>query len=216
MVKIATSAIDTIRRTGILPIARGLGQETLLRSTAVLAAEGVAVIEVTLDSPDALATIAALRRQYDGSVAVGAGTVRSAESAMRAADAGAQFLVSPSLLPAVIEAAARRGLPIIAGALTPSEIEQAYEQGSAMVKIFPAAPLGAEYIRLILSPLADIPLVPTGGITAANTAEFIAAGASAVGVGSSLLGARAADDAWLRAQTRALLDAVKGGRSRHA
>lgn len=216
MVKTAPSAIDTIRRIGILPIARGLGQETLLRGTAVLAAESVTVIEVTLDSPDALATIAALRREYGGSVAVGAGTVRSAESAMRAADAGAQFLVSPSLLQAVIEAAVRRGLPIIAGALTASEIEQAYQRGSAMVKVFPAAPLGADYIRLILSPLADIPLVPTGGITTANAAEFIAAGASAVGVGSSLLGARAADDAWLRAQTRALLDAVKGGRSRHA
>lgn len=216
MVTIATKPIDVIRRIGVLPIARGLNQATLLRSTAVLAAEGVAVIEVTLDSPDALATITALRRQYDGSVAVGAGTVRSAESAVRAADAGAQFLVSPSLRPEVIEAAARCGLPIIAGALTPTEIEQAYEQGSAMVKVFPASPLGADYIRLILSPLADIPLVPTGGMTAANAAEFIAAGAAAVGVGSSLLGARAADEAWLRGQTKALLDAVKGGRSRHA
>lgn len=216
MVTVTTAPIDVIRRIGVLPIARGVTQATLLRSTAVLAAEGIPVIEVTLDSPDALAAITALCRQYGGSVAVGAGTVRSVESAVRAADAGAQFLVTPSLRPEVIEAAARSGLPIIAGALTPAEIEQAFDQGSAMVKVFPASPMGADYIRLILSPLADIPLVPTGGITATNAAEFIAAGAAAVGVGSSLLGARAADESWLRGQTRVLLDAVKAGRSHNA
>jgi len=187
----------------------------VLRSAAVLAAEGISVIEVTLDSPDPYNTITALRRQ-DGRLAVGAGTVRSGAMAGRAADAGAQFLVSPGFQREVLEAAAERGLPMIAGAMTPTEIVQAHAQGSAMVKVFPAGPLGPDYIRLILSPLKDIPLVPTGGITDANAAGFIAAGAAAVGIGSNLLGARASDRAWLQTQARVFVRAVAEGRSRHA
>lgn len=213
---ITTHPVETIRATGILPIARGLAQTTLLISAEVLAAEGIAVIEVTLDSPDPYGTIAALRRRYEGQMAVGAGTVRTAEMAARAADAGAQFLVTPHVESAVIDAGRQHGLPVIAGALTPTEMVQAHDRGSDMVKVFPAAPLGPEYIRLILSPLKDILLVPTGGITAANAGAFIAAGAAAVGVGSSLLGPRAADRAWLQGQARALMQAVRGGRSRYA
>ncbi len=212
---ITTSAIEMIRASGILPIARGLGLETVLRSAEVLAAEGISVIEVTLDSPDAYSAIAAVRRRH-GRIGVGAGTVRTGEMVLRAADAGAQFLVSPGLDPEVMEAAAQRGLPMIAGALTPTEIIQARAQGSVMVKVFPAAPLGPEYIRLLQSPLKDIPLVPTGGITTANTGAFIAAGAAAVGVGGSLLGPRAHDRAWLQTQAKALVQAVQEGRSRHA
>ncbi len=213
---ITTRPIEVIRAAGILPIARGLAQPVLLVSAEVLAAEGIAVIEVTLDSPDPYGTIAALRRRFEGRMTIGAGTVRSAEMAARAADAGAQFLVTPHVEPAVIDTGRQRGLPVIAGALTPTEIVQAHDRGSNMVKVFPAAPLGPEYIRLILSPLKDIPLVPTGGISAANAGAFIAAGAAAVGVGSSLLGSRAADRAWLAGQARALVEAVKGGRDRHA
>jgi len=212
---ITTRPIDTIRAVGILPIARGLTQAVLLPSAEVLIAEGIAIIEVTLDSPDPYETITALRRRFE-SMTVGAGTVRTAEMASRAGDAGAQFLVTPHVDSAVIDAARARRLPVIAGALTPTEIVQARERGSDMVKVFPAAPLGPEYIRLVLSPLKDIPLVPTGGIDAANAAAFIAAGAAAVGVGSSLLGARAADRPWLREQARALMAAVQEGRSRHA
>jgi len=212
---ITASAIEVIRGCGILPISRGVELSTVLRSAEVLAAEGISVIEVTLDSPDAYGTIAALRRQY-GRLAVGAGTVRTREMAVRAADAGAQFLVSPSLEPEVIETAALRGLPMIAGAMTPTEIVQAYTRGSVMVKVFPAGPLGPDYIRLLLSPLKDIPLVPTGGVTAANAGGFIAAGAAAVGIGSSLLGPRAQDRAWLQAEAKALVKAVQEGRSRHA
>ena len=212
---ITASAIEVIRGCGILPISRGLEVSMVLRSADVLAAEGISVIEVTLDSPDAYGTIAALRRQY-GRLAVGAGTVRTREMAVRAADAGAQFLVSPSLEPEVIETAALRGLPMIAGAMTPTEIVQAYTRGSVMVKVFPAGPLGPDYIRLLLSPLKDIPLVPTGGVTAANAGGFIAAGAAAVGIGSSLLGPRAQDRAWLQAEAKALVKAVQEGRSRHA
>lgn len=212
---ITTGVIEVIRACGILPISRGLASDTVLRTAEVLAAEGISVIEVTLDSPDPYDTIAALRRQH-GRLAVGAGTVRTREMAGRAADAGAQFLVSPGLEPEVMEVAAQRRLPMIAGAMTPTEIVQAHTRGSAMVKVFPAGPLGPDYIRLLLSPLKDIPLVPTGGITAANAGGFIAAGAAAVGVGSSLLGSSAQDRAWLQAQIKTFVRAIQEGRSRHA
>lgn len=211
---LTTSAIEVIRGCGILPISRGLELDAVLRGVEVLADEGISVIEVTLDSPEPYETIAALRRRPG--LAVGAGTVRSREMAGRAADAGAQFLVSPGLEREVLEAAAKHGLPMIAGALTPTEIVQARAQGSAMVKVFPSGPLGPDYIRLILSPLKDIPLVPTGGITEINAAGFIAAGAAAVGIGGNLLGARARDRVWLRSQARAFVRAVQEGRSRHA
>lgn len=212
---LTVSAIELIRGCGILPISRGLDAETVLRGAEVLAAEGISVIEVTLDSPEPYDTIAVLRRRFSR-LAVGAGTVRSREMAGRAADAGAQFLVSPGLESEVLEAAAQRHLPMIAGAMTPTEIVQAHSQGSAMVKVFPAGPLGPDYIRLVLSPLKDIPLVPTGGITDANASGFIAAGAAAVGIGSHLLGPRAQDRAWLQMQAKAFIRAVQEGRSRHA
>src|SRR5438132_991596 len=137
---LTASVIEVIRGCGILPISRGVEPAMVLRSAAVLAAEGISVIEVTLDSPDPYDTITALRRQ-DGRLAVGAGTVRSGAMAGRAADAGAQFLVSPGFQREVLEAAAERGLPMIAGAMTPTEIVQAHAQGSAMVNVFPAGPL---------------------------------------------------------------------------
>jgi len=213
---ITARPIEAIRTSGILPITRGLAHTTLLVSAEVLAAERIAVIEVTLDSPEPHGGIAALRRYFSDRITVGAGTARSAETAARAEDAGAQFSVTPHAESAAIDVGCQRGLAVIAGALTPTEIVQARDRGVDMVKVFPAAPLGPEYIRLILSPLKDIPLVPTGGINAANAGAFIAAGAAAVGVGSSLLGARAADRAWLQGQARALIEAVKGGRDWNA
>src|SRR2546422_8856302 len=107
---LTASAIEVIRGCGILPISRGMEPATVLRSAAVLVAEGISAMEVTLDSPDPYNTITALRRQ-DGRMAVGAGTVRSGEMARRAADAGAQVLVSPGFQPAVLRASAERRLP---------------------------------------------------------------------------------------------------------
>jgi 2-dehydro-3-deoxyphosphogluconate aldolase/(4S)-4-hydroxy-2-oxoglutarate aldolase len=144
---------------------------------------GLPVVEVTLDSPGALAAIRALRER--GGVTVVAGTVRTADEARAAVDAGAEAVVCPVSAPEVAEACRALAVPWIPGALSPSEIEAAWRAGAAMVKLFPGRLGGPQYVRDVLAPLADVPLIVTGGVDAGNAAEFLRAGAVAVGVDSS-------------------------------
>jgi 2-dehydro-3-deoxyphosphogluconate aldolase / (4S)-4-hydroxy-2-oxoglutarate aldolase len=120
-------------------------------------------------------------------VLVGAGTVLDADSARASVLSGAQFLVTPAFLPDVIACGRESAVPVICGALTPTEILSAWKAGAALVKVFPAGRLGPSYIKDILSPLPNIPLVPTGGVDLENCAAFLDAGAYTVAVGSSLL-----------------------------
>jgi 2-dehydro-3-deoxyphosphogluconate aldolase / (4S)-4-hydroxy-2-oxoglutarate aldolase len=145
------------------------------------------VFEITLDSQDALETIAALRDDAD--LVVLAGTVRTSDDVRAAVEAGAQGCVSPTLAPEVVEACREAGLPAIPGAMTPTEIETAWRLGAEMVKVFPAARLGPEFISDLRGPLGDIPLLATGGVDSSNALDFLRAGAAAVGVGSALVGA---------------------------
>jgi 2-dehydro-3-deoxyphosphogluconate aldolase/(4S)-4-hydroxy-2-oxoglutarate aldolase len=156
---------------------------------------GVAIVEVTLDDPRALEAI----RRRPGTLA---GTVRTPDQVDAAAEAGAAAIVSPAFVPAVLERAAELGLPAIPGALTPTEVETAWQAGAAMVKLFPGGLGGPRYVRDLLAPLRDVPLVVTGGVDASNAAAFLAAGAVAVGVGSAL-----ADPD----EARRLLAAVRSG-----
>ena len=149
-----------------------------------LADAGVGVIEITLDDPAAAAAIERARAR--GDVSVIAGTVRRVEQVDLAVAAGAEAVVSPGFDRAVLERAAELGVPAIPGALTPTEVEAAWAAGAALVKLFPAGLGGPRYVRDLLAPLADVPLLVTGGVDAANAAAFIAAGAVAVGVGSAL------------------------------
>ena len=166
-----------------------------------LVAAGITVLEVTLDSDDALETIARLRARGDATVL--AGTVRTEAEAAAAIAAGAEACVGPAFVPAVVEQCLRLGVPAIPGALTPTEIEAAWQAGAALVKVFPGTLGGPGYLREIAAPLRDIPLLVTGGINADNAADFLAAGAVAVGVGSSLTGA-----ADIAAEARRLVAAV--------
>ncbi|HEY3246744.1 MAG TPA: bifunctional 4-hydroxy-2-oxoglutarate aldolase/2-dehydro-3-deoxy-phosphogluconate aldolase [bacterium] len=208
--------VAAIRRLGVVPIARGVGLRDLAAAAAVLLAEGMGVVEVTLNTPDAIETIRHLRDVYQDRLVLGAGTVLDAAQAEQAVAAGARFLVTPHVDGDVAAASQRLGVPLIAGALTPTEILQAWRGGAALVKVFPAATVGAEYLTHLRGPLGQIPLVPTGGITVDNTSTFIAAGAAAVGVGGSLLGARANDPAWLRQEIGAFAAAVDRGRRARA
>ena len=169
-----------------------------------LVAAGITVLEVTLDSDDALETIARLRARGDATVL--AGTVRTEAEAAAAIAAGAEACVGPAFVPAVVEQCLRLGVPAIPGALTPTEIEAAWQAGAALVKVFPGTLGGPGYLREIVAPLRDIPLLVTGGINADNAADFLAAGAVAVGVGSSLTGA-----ADIAAEARRLVGAVLAG-----
>lgn len=176
------SAVDTIRAARLVAILRRA--DGVDARVARLAEAGVQVVEITLDSDDALGAIERARSR--GDVTVLAGTVREAAEVDAAVAAGAEAIVAPGLSPAVLERAAALGVPAIPGALTPTEIETAWNAGAALVKLFPARLGGPHYVRDLLAPLGDVPLLVTGGVDATNARAFLAAGAVAVGVGSGL------------------------------
>ena len=146
---------------------------------------GVDVVEVPLNVPGALEVISSLSRSFPSAL-VGAGTVMSTADARAALDAGARFLLSPVLRPEIIDAAHEAGAAAIPGAFTPTEIDACVRAGADLVKLFPADRLTPADLRTLLAALPDAKLLPTGGITAATAAEWLAAGAVAVGVGSAL------------------------------
>jgi 2-dehydro-3-deoxyphosphogluconate aldolase/(4S)-4-hydroxy-2-oxoglutarate aldolase len=190
------SAIETIRAARLVAILRRAAEADA--EVARLAVGGVRVVEITLDSDDALGAIERARAR--GDVTVLAGTVREPAQVDAAVSAGAEGIVAPSLSLAVLERAAALGAPSIPGALTPTEVETAWRAGAALVKLFPARLGGPRYVQDVLAPLTDVPLVATGGVDATNARAFLDAGAVAVGVGSGL----GSDDA-----LRRLLDAVR-------
>jgi 2-dehydro-3-deoxyphosphogluconate aldolase/(4S)-4-hydroxy-2-oxoglutarate aldolase len=149
---------------------------------------GLNVAEITMTVPNAIDAIASVAKRFGNKVLVGAGTVTDADTARRAVDAGAEFIVSPCLVPEVIDAARRADVAVLPGALTPTEVLQAFRLGGDMVKVFPAQSVGgAAYLRALRGPFPDIPLVPTGGVTLDNVREMFGAGAAAVGVGSEMI-----------------------------
>ena len=138
--------------------------------------------------PNAIDAIRAVAKRFTGKMLVGAGTVTDAETARRAVDAGAEFIVSPGLVREVIEAAHNVDVAVLPGALTPSEVFEAFHSGADLVKVFPVQSVGgAAYLQALRGPFPDIPLVPTGGVTLENIGEMFKAGAAAVGIGSELV-----------------------------
>ncbi|MBW3602989.1 MAG: bifunctional 4-hydroxy-2-oxoglutarate aldolase/2-dehydro-3-deoxy-phosphogluconate aldolase [Actinobacteria bacterium] len=191
----------------LIAIARGLPADRLQGIAEALRGAGVRALEVTLDSPGALEAVEALASRFDvEALAIGAGTVRSQEAAQAAVAAGAGYLVAPHTDEAVVAWAAGQGVPMTPGALTPTEVVRGWEAGAAAVKLFPAGPLGPSYLKAVAEPLPDVPLIPTGGVSAANAADFLRAGAVAVGVGGSLLGD--GDPAGVAERARRLVAAV--------
>lgn len=204
-------AIPPAIATGrIIAIARGLPVARLAAVVAALRDGGVRAFEITLDSPDALHAISMVAAMAPGPGAdrllVGAGTVMTIEEAAAALDAGARFLVMPHTDAALVAWAAGRDVPVFPGAMTPSEIVIAWRAGAAGVKVFPAGTLGPGFVREVRGPLARIPMIPTGGITAENAGAFLAAGAVAVGAGGWLTGS--GDPATIRERAAALVKAV--------
>jgi 2-dehydro-3-deoxyphosphogluconate aldolase / (4S)-4-hydroxy-2-oxoglutarate aldolase len=176
---------------GVVAIARNLTAETVRDVADGLLGGGVRAFELTLNRPDATALVAlrtAARHAEGTGLEVGAGTVLTAESAQRALDAGATFLVSPHTDPELIEWAGDRGIPFIPGAFTPTEVLAAWRAGASAVKLFPASVAGPAFIRELRGPFPHIPLLPTGGVTVDTAPDFIRAGAVAVGLGSWLIG----------------------------
>jgi 2-dehydro-3-deoxyphosphogluconate aldolase / (4S)-4-hydroxy-2-oxoglutarate aldolase len=182
---------DLVRRSRIIAIGRNIPAADAPRIGEALVAGGVRVMELTLNEPeaDALAAIEALAGAAEALGAlVGAGTVLSIEAAARAVEAGARFIVSPHTDRGLVAWCAERGVPCFPGALSPTEIHAAWSAGASAVKLFPAAAVGTGYLSQIAGPFPDIPFVPTGGVSAETAADWLAAGAVAVGMGGWLIG----------------------------
>jgi len=173
---------------GIVPVVRASSQREALMAAEAVAGGGIPIVEITMTVPGAVDVIRVLAKMNSSKLLIGAGTVLDAEAARRCRDAGAEFLVSPALNLETIEFATKENLLIMAGALTPTEIVKAWKAGADFVKVFPCGQVGgAKYIKAIKGPLPQIPLVPTGGVNLNTAAEFLEAGAEALGVGSELV-----------------------------
>ncbi|XVV11006.1 bifunctional 4-hydroxy-2-oxoglutarate aldolase/2-dehydro-3-deoxy-phosphogluconate aldolase [Actinoplanes sp. CA-131856] len=199
-------------RSGIVAILRAPSADYFSAIAEVLVDSGITAMEVTLTSRGAIEAIAGLRRQLPSSVAIGAGTVLTADDAKAAVGAGAEFLVSP-----VVDAGLVAGseVPFYPGTSTPTEMYAAWRAGAELVKLFPAAGLGPSFLRDVRGPLPHIPVMPTGGIKIEDIADWLFAGAKAVGIGSPLIGdaATGGNMQALAARARHAVSAVAFARS---
>ena len=209
--------MDIIRGCGVIAIMRAKSSEQLLQAADAIRLGGVQAIEVTLTTPGALEVIAqAVSRYKNQAIVFGAGTVIDAESARMAIQAGAQFVVSPNFKPAIVAMCRRYSVPVFPGVYTPTEIVEAWEAGADMVKVFPASVGGPGFIRAIKGPLPQIEVIPVGGVNLDNAAEFIHAGAAAIGVGGELMDQKWLDSGdWdnLTGRANRFVEEVKRGRS---
>jgi 2-dehydro-3-deoxyphosphogluconate aldolase / (4S)-4-hydroxy-2-oxoglutarate aldolase len=177
-----------IHQVGLVPVLRASSSQSAIAAAAAIEAGGVTVLEVTMTVPGAIEVIHAIVKNSPGRVVVGAGTVLDPETARACMLAGAEFIVSPSLNVKTIELCRRYSVPVIPGALTPTEVVTAWEAGADAVKIFPCSAVGgAKYLTALKGPLPQIEMIPTGGVSLSNAAEFLAAGAFALGVGGDLV-----------------------------
>lgn len=176
-----------IRETGVIAVMRAQQAQGLLQAADALLEGGVRALEVTMTTEGALETIAAARSRYGGEILFGAGSVLDGETARAAILAGADFVVSPTLKQEVIAVGNRYGVPVIPGCFTATECLTAWEEGAAMIKLFPASVGGPEYVKALLAPLPQLEIVAVGGVEADTAEAYIRAGAAAVGIGSYLI-----------------------------
>lgn len=179
--------VSRVESSGLLPVVRAKTTEQGIGLSRALHAGGVECLEVTMTVPGAVEVIRALSEQLGDAALIGAGTVLSEADGQRCLDAGARFLVSPGYVPGLVTLAHARGAAAMIGALTPSEVITCWKEGSDFVKVFPCSALGgASYLKALKAPLPHVKLLPTGGVTLETMAEYLAAGASALGVGAAL------------------------------
>lgn len=181
-----------IEEIGIVPVVRASSSREACFAAEAVCKGGIPIVEITMTVPGAIEVIRELVKSCGSEVLIGAGTVLNAEDARRCLDAGAQFLVTPGFNRATVEFAARESKLIMAGALTPTEIIEAWTAGADFVKVFPCGQVGgAKYIKALKGPLPQVAMVPTGGVNLSTAAEFIEAGAAALGIGGELVQAEA-------------------------
>jgi len=206
-----------IKEVGVVPVVRASSAEEAMLVIDAIKAGGVSVLEITMTVPGAIKVIEQVTDRYGSEVVVGAGTVLDAETARACILAGAAFVVGPSLNRGTIELCRRYSVAVMPGALTPTEVVMAWQAGADVVKVFPCGALGgAKYLKLLKAPLPQIEMIPTGGVSLQTVAEFIEAGALALGVGADLVDTkaiRAGQSEKVTEAARAYVAAVRAARN---
>ena len=207
---------DELQDIGIIAIVRTNAETDLLRVSEALAEGGVRAMEITLPTPGALDAIKLIREKLSTALRIGAGTVLDAADARAAYEAGAEFIVTPTLQPDTVAFCREYGLPIACGCFTPTEALAAHRAGADFIKLFPADTLGPAYVRALLAPLPFLKIMPTGGVSRDNLASWLQAGAVGVGLGSGLVpkdALRHRDWPALTAAARAYVQALADARA---
>ncbi len=187
-----TQIIKTIEETGLVPVVRAASSDEAMRVIDAIKEGGVSVLEITMTVPGAVKVIEEVVAKYGSEATVGAGTVLDPETARACILAGAQFIVSPALNLDTIALCRRYSVPVMPGALTPTEVVTAWQAGADFVKVFPCGSMGgASYIKNLKGPLPHIKFIPTGGVSLKTAADFVKAGSSALGVGTDLVDVKA-------------------------
>ena len=187
-----SEVLKQIRDTGVIPVVRATTADEAMRAIDAIREGGIAVLEITMTVPGAVGVIEQVAARFGNDALVGAGTVLDAEAAKACIAAGAQFIVSPALNMETIAYCREQDVAVMPGALTPTEVVQAWNAGADFVKVFPAGAVGgASYLKALKAPLPQIELVPTGGVSLKTAADFIKAGAAALGVGADLVDIKA-------------------------
>ncbi|UUZ80058.1 bifunctional 4-hydroxy-2-oxoglutarate aldolase/2-dehydro-3-deoxy-phosphogluconate aldolase [Paenibacillus sp. P26] len=201
-----------LKETRIVAIIRGVEEQHITGVAEALLDGGIPVMEVTLNTPGALDMIGRLQQEYGDRMFIGAGTVLDVEDARKALDGGASYLVTPNMDEEVIRYAVERKAPIFPGAMTPTEVVNAWKAGATAIKIFPGASLGIGYIKELMGPLGHIPMMAVGGVTESNIGEFMSIGRYGVGVGGSLINLKeihAGNYDWVRSKAARLSAAAR-------
>lgn len=187
-----TQVIQKIEETGLVPVVRASSADEAMRVIDAIKEGGVSVLEITMTVPGAVKVIEEIVAKYGSEATVGAGTVLDPETARACILAGAQFVVSPALNLDTIALCRRYSVPVMPGALTPTEVVTAWQAGADFVKVFPCGSMGgASYIKNLKGPLPHIKFIPTGGVSLKTAADFVKAGSSALGVGTDLVDVKA-------------------------
>jgi len=210
------TVLEAVRSTGIVAVVRMEDSSKVLPCCEAILDGGIDCLEITMTVPGALEQIAAVSETFGESVTLGVGSVLDDETIKRSVDAGARYVVSPVYKPGMIKTCHSLDVPIMPGAFTPTEIQDAHENGADVIKVFPAAFFGPKYIKAVKAPLPHLRLMPTGGVSVDNADEWIKAGSFALGVGSSLVDKKAIAESRFSDITdyaRALCEKIKAARS---
>ncbi len=180
------AVLEKVKELGLIAVIRGPSPELTIKMVDALIAGGVLGIEITYSTPNAEEVVQVLSKKFGDSIIIGMGTLIKSEQSISAKNSGACFLVSPICEPSLVKGMVGSGLLTMAGALTPTEVFQAYNLGVDIIKIFPGSMGGPSYIKALKGPFPYIPMMPTGGVSAGNVAEWFSTGVVAVGAGSEL------------------------------